>query len=142
MTRSHKANGKNHAGIAEGTALPVENGPKFFGKNGFEGVDPKKTKKNGGGKGNWGGPCEEVVDEDFNWNHLRRRSNSFGVSHHLEHFRTKFEVNEPEPVFEERLHGAPAEDDSDDHHATLTKTETMSSSDGSSVDGDHHHKDL
>jgi len=53
VTRSHKANGKNHAGIAEGTVLPVEHGPKFFGKNGFEGVDPKKTKKNGCGKGNW-----------------------------------------------------------------------------------------
>ena len=131
MTRSHKANGKNHAGIAEGTALPVENGPKFFGKHGFEGVDPKKTKKNGGGKGNWGGPCEEVVDEQINWTHVRRRSNSFGVNHHLEHFKTKFEVNEPEPVFEEDIHGAPAEDD------MLTKTET-SSSIGSSVDDEHH----
>ena len=53
MTRSHKFNDKDHAGIAEGTALPHEPIPKFFAKHGFEGVDPKKTKKNGGGKGNW-----------------------------------------------------------------------------------------
>jgi len=134
MTRSHKANGKNHAGIAEGTALPVENGPKFFGKHGFEGVDPKKTKKNGCGKGNWGGPCEEVADEEFNWNHLRRRSNSFGATHHLAHFKTKFEVNEPEPVFEEGLHGAPPAIDDDEPHAALAKTETTSSSGGSDYD--------
>ena len=80
-----------------------------------------------------GGPCEEVADEDINWNHLRRRSNSFGVNHHLEHFKTKFEVNEPEPVFEEELHGAPSATDDD----VLTKTET-SSTEGSFVDDDSH----
>lgn len=53
MTRSHKYNDKDHAGLAEGTVLPHENVPKFFAKHGFDGVDPKKTKKNGGGKGNW-----------------------------------------------------------------------------------------
>lgn len=53
MTRSHKFNEKDHAGIADGTAMPHDNMPKFFAQNGFAGVDPKKTKKNGGGRGNW-----------------------------------------------------------------------------------------
>lgn len=53
VTRSHKYNDKDHAGLAEGTVPPQDNLPKFFAKSGFEGVDPKKTKKNGGGKGNW-----------------------------------------------------------------------------------------
>ncbi|KAK0635871.1 hypothetical protein B0T17DRAFT_61051 [Bombardia bombarda] len=52
MTRSHKFNDKDHAGIADGTVSPQEHVPKFFAKSGFADVDPKKTKKNGGGKGN------------------------------------------------------------------------------------------
>lgn len=53
MTRSHKFGEKDHAGIAEGTAQPQQMLPKFFGKHGFADMDPKKTKKNGWGKGNW-----------------------------------------------------------------------------------------
>jgi len=53
VTRSHKFGDKDHAGLAEGTVLPQEHVPKFFAKNGFADADPKKTKKNGGGKGNW-----------------------------------------------------------------------------------------
>lgn len=53
MTRSHKANDRDHKGIAEGTAVPVEHLPRFFANNGFAGTDPKKIKKDGGGKGNW-----------------------------------------------------------------------------------------
>jgi hypothetical protein len=128
MTRSHKFTDKDHAGIAEGTVAPQEYVPKFFGKNGFEGVDPKKTKKNGGGKGNWGGAGEEIVDQKFNWTNARRRSNSSGYSNNLRDFKTKFEFNEPEPVFEETVHGPQDEDDD-----ILTKTDTQSSS-GSSVD--------
>ncbi|KAI1428577.1 hypothetical protein F5Y12DRAFT_710875 [Xylaria sp. FL1777] len=128
LTRSHKFNDKDHAGLAEGTVLPHDNLPKFFAKNGFEGVDPKKTKKNGAGKGNWGNMGEEIVDEQFNFLNARRRSNSSGYSNHLNDFKTKFEFNEPEPVFEESLHGPPAEDDN-----ILTKTET-SSSESSSID--------
>ncbi|KAH6655611.1 hypothetical protein BKA67DRAFT_690388 [Truncatella angustata] len=128
LTRSHKYTDKDRVGIAEGTVLPQEIIPKFFAQNGFAGVDPKKIKKNGGGRSNWGGPGEEVVDEQFKFTNARRRSNSSGYSNHLEHFKTKFEVNEPEPVFEESLHGPEAEDDE-----TLTKTETSSSA-GSSVD--------
>ena len=53
MTRSHKFNDRDHAGLADGTAAPSEHLPRYFAKSGHEGVDPKKTKKNGGGKGNW-----------------------------------------------------------------------------------------
>ncbi|KAI1116340.1 hypothetical protein F5Y14DRAFT_449206 [Nemania sp. NC0429] len=126
-SRETQFNDKDHAGLAEGTVLPHENTPKFFAKNGFEGVDPKKTKKNGAGKGNWGGVGEEVVDEPFNFVNARRRSNSSGYDH-LGDFKTKFEFNEPEPVFEESIHGPIVEDDN-----VLTKTET-SSSESSSVE--------
>ncbi|KAI0601487.1 hypothetical protein F4775DRAFT_589266 [Biscogniauxia sp. FL1348] len=131
VTRSHKYNEKDHAAIAEGIALPHDNLPKFFAKHGFEGVDPKKTKKNGGGKANWGNAGEEVVDENFNFTNARRRSNSSGYSNHLKDFKTKFEFNEPEPVFEESVHGP--EIDEDD----LAKADTTSSS-GSSVDEKEH----
>ncbi|KAI1178017.1 hypothetical protein F4777DRAFT_539102 [Nemania sp. FL0916] len=134
MTRSHKFNDKDHAGLAEGTVLPQDNLPKFFAKHGFEGADPKKTKKNGGGKGNWGGVGDEVVDEQFNFSNARRRSNSSGYSNNLDGFKTKFEFNEPEPVFEESLHG-PSEDDND-----LTKIETSSSA--SSSPADQHRKSM
>jgi hypothetical protein len=53
VTRSHKFNDKDHAGLADGTVLPHENLPKFFAKHGFPDADPKKTKKNGGGRANW-----------------------------------------------------------------------------------------
>lgn len=127
MTRSHKFGDKDHAGLADGTVAPQEHVPKFFAKNGFADQDPKKTKKNGGGRGNWGNAGEEVIDEpSFNFANARRRSNSSTLSSHSEHFKTKFEVNEPEPVFEESLHGPEitAEDDA--------KTETSSRS-GTSI---------
>jgi len=58
VTRSHKFNDKDHAGLADGTVAPQEYLPRFFAKHGHVDVDPKKTKKNGGGKGNWYGfPC-------------------------------------------------------------------------------------
>jgi len=60
-----------------------------------------------------------VADEPFHFNHTRRHSNS-GTTEHL---KTKFEFNEPEPVFEESVHGP-------EEHEELTKTNT-SSSDGS-----------
>ncbi|RYP54702.1 hypothetical protein DL770_010948 [Monosporascus sp. CRB-9-2] len=134
MTRSHKFNDKDHTAVADGTAHPHEHLPKFFAKNGFEGVDPKKTKKNGAGKANWGGMGEEIVDEQFNFANARRRSNSSGYSNHQMDFKTKFEFNEPEPVFEESVHGPELEDDA------LTKTDSASSA-GSSVD-ETSNKDL
>lgn len=53
VTRSHKQNDRDHAGLADGTAAPEEHLPRYFAKSGFVDADPKKTKKNGGGKGNW-----------------------------------------------------------------------------------------
>lgn len=72
-----------------------------------------------------GNAGEELMDEpDFNFTNARRRSNSSGLLSQ-EQMRTKFEFNEPEPVFEEDLHG-PEEG--------LHKTETSSS--GGSIDKD------
>lgn len=53
MTRSHKANDRDHQGLANGTAAPEEHLPRYFAKSGYAGEDPKNTKKQGGGKGNW-----------------------------------------------------------------------------------------
>jgi hypothetical protein len=72
---------------------------------------------------------DEAVDHDFNFTNARRRSNSSSISVSLENFKTKFEVNEPEPVFEETM--GPEEED---------KMETSSS--GTSVDDNKSHKDM
>ncbi|KAH6840713.1 hypothetical protein B0I37DRAFT_357574 [Chaetomium sp. MPI-CAGE-AT-0009] len=129
MTRSHKFNDKDHAGLADGTVLPHDSLPKFFAKNGFAGADPKKAKKDGGGRANWGNAGDEVIDGDFNFHNARRRSNSSSLSSNIENLKTKFEVNEPEPVFEENMG---PEDEG--------KIESPSS--GSSVDDNKSHKDL
>lgn len=65
---------------------------------------------------------DEVVDEGFRFANARRRSNSSSVSHHMGDFKTKFDVNEPEPVFEESVHG-PVFDSGDD----LSKTDSSES---------------
>lgn len=141
VTRSHKANDRDHKGLADGTAAPQEHLPRFFAKSGHVDVDPKKIKKDGCGKGNWYVPCtqpksyrpltshrggvgEEVVDENFRFTNARRRSNSSTLSHHFTDFKTKFEVNEQEPVFEESLHGPAADEDNAD---ALSKTDTSES---------------
>lgn len=52
VTRTQKFNNINHQAIADG--MPRRQSvPKFFAKSGFSDSDPTKTKKNGGGKGNW-----------------------------------------------------------------------------------------
>ncbi len=53
VTRSHKQNDRDHAGLADGTAEDIQHLPRYFGKNGHIDADPKKVKKEGGGKGNW-----------------------------------------------------------------------------------------
>jgi hypothetical protein len=50
---THKYNDRDHAGLADGTAAPTEHLPRYFAKSGHVDVDPKKTKKNGAGKGGW-----------------------------------------------------------------------------------------
>jgi hypothetical protein len=131
MARSRKFNDRNHRAEAEGAA-PATFLPKFFGKNGFAG-DPHRTKKNGGGKRNWGGPGSEVMDDDaFNFVHTRRRSNSYSIG--IGDFSTKFDMNEAEPVFDGKLHGPAEEEQEDDSGfvgAELTKTESSLSSSSS-----------
>ena len=53
MTRSHKLNDRDHAGLANGTAAAEEHLPRYFAKSGHVDADPKKVKKEGGGKSNW-----------------------------------------------------------------------------------------
>jgi hypothetical protein len=122
MTRTHKVNSINHQAIAEGFPRP-QNIPKFFGKSGFADQNPKKTKKNGGGRANWGNVGDEVIDDDeFNFTKARRRSNSSSISNHQRELKSKFDINETEPVFEESIHG-PEDEEFDD----ADKSETGSS---------------
>ena len=53
VTRSHKQNDRDHAALADGTASHDDHVPRYFAKHGHPDADPKKTKKDGGGKGNW-----------------------------------------------------------------------------------------
>ncbi|KAL7785552.1 hypothetical protein V8C37DRAFT_394027 [Trichoderma ceciliae] len=122
MTRSHKYNDRDHKGLADGSVSPMEHLPRFFAKSGYVDTDPKKIKKDGCGKGNWGSAGEEVVDENFRFTNARRRSNSFS-HHNLSDFKTKFEVNEPDPVFEESVHGPVDEENGDE----LSKTDSTES---------------
>ncbi|KAG2024458.1 hypothetical protein GB937_003649 [Aspergillus fischeri] len=103
VTRSHKLNGRDHSGLSDGMAASLEHIPRYFAKSGPIDADPKKTKKDGGGKGNWGRSGEEVQDYDYTFTNARRHSNS--SSQGMADFRTKFETIEPDPVFEHRLHG-------------------------------------
>lgn len=51
---------------------------------------------------------DEVQDYEYNFTNVRRHSNSSGQG--LADFKTKFETIEPEPVFEEELHGSSSEE--------------------------------
>lgn len=62
VTRSHKANDRDHKGIAEGTAAPMEYVPRYFAKSGYADADPKKVKKDGSGRGNWYVYIHIVID--------------------------------------------------------------------------------
>lgn len=55
MTRSHKFTDRDHAAVAAAAAegMEPEHLPRYFAKSGHVDADPNKTKKNGGGKGNW-----------------------------------------------------------------------------------------
>jgi len=133
MTRSHRFTDRDHAGLADGTAEPEEHLPRYFAKSGHSGEDPNKAKKNGAGKGNWGRDGDEIEDFSYNLNNPRRRSNSSTLQ--LKDFKTKFETVEPEPVFEEELHGVMG--------AELEKQSTASTSGSSeSVDDEEVNKKL
>ncbi|KAL2819956.1 hypothetical protein BDW59DRAFT_151158 [Aspergillus cavernicola] len=86
---------------------PTEHVPRYFAKSGPVDTDPRKTKKNGGGKGNWGRSGEEVQDYEYTFVNNRRHSNS--SIQEISGFKSKFETLEAEPVFEEDVHGPFAE---------------------------------
>jgi hypothetical protein len=77
-----------------------------------------------------GNAGDEVIDQGFNFTNARRRSNSSSLSSNPDHLKTKFEVNEPEPVFEESM--GPEDEEE----------KTESSSSGTSVDEAKSHKDM
>ncbi|PTU17693.1 hypothetical protein P175DRAFT_0511921 [Aspergillus ochraceoroseus IBT 24754] len=110
--------------------VPSEHLPRYFAKSGPVDADPKKTKKNGGGKGNWGRSGEEVQDYEYTFMNTRRHSNSSVQS--ISGFKTKFEAIEPEPVFEEDLHGPLNETAMDG--TFVTKVDSVSS--GTSGNGE------
>ncbi|KAH0565312.1 hypothetical protein GP486_001294 [Trichoglossum hirsutum] len=126
MTRSHKLNDRDHAGLADGTAAQEEHLPRYFAKHGPVDADPKKTKKDGAGKGNWGREGDEIEDYSYNMTKPRRHSNSSTAA--SKDFKTKFEAVEPEPVFEEELHGPmQGGDEKDDAEKDLSAASTTSS---------------
>jgi hypothetical protein len=131
MTRSHKANDIPHNHPEAAAAFSEHNIPKFFGKTGFADNTPNKTKKNGGGKGNWGRDGDEFQDfpEGYNTFKARRRSNSMG---HIEDqfVKSKFETIDDEPSFDEKIHGARDSGVADDG------AELASSVSNSSVEGE------
>jgi len=53
VTRSNKANDRNHSALADGTASPDDHLPRYFAKSGHIDADPKGVKKQGAGRGNW-----------------------------------------------------------------------------------------
>lgn len=72
---------------------------------------------------NRGSFSDDIADDDFKFTNTRRRSNSSSFSHHVSDFKTKFEINEQEPVFEESLHGPQEEEENDN----LSKTDSSES---------------
>merc|ERR1712070_1035827 len=124
MTRTHKGNDRDHVGLANGTAVPEEHLPRYFGEAGFAGTNPAETKKKGSG-GQAG--MSELEDYDYNSLKPRRRSNSTSLAAGHSALKTKFEaVDEDAIEFDEALHG-PRDEDLVDNH--LEKMSTSSSAD-------------
>jgi hypothetical protein len=69
-----------------------------------------------------GNAGDEAVDQDFNFANPRRRSNSSTLSTNLDNLKTKFEINEPEPVFEESM-GPEDEEDKMESSSTATSVD-------------------
>ncbi|MCJ1379107.1 hypothetical protein MMC17_002207 [Xylographa soralifera] len=133
MTRSHKANDRDHVALADGSAGPEDHLPRYFAKSGHVDADPKKVKKEGGGKGNWGRDGEEAEDYGYNFANARRRSNSSTHGNAINDFKTKFETVEADPVFEEEYHGA-AGNAEEEQHLALDKEDSAESTSGVSIE--------
>ncbi|KAH8693104.1 hypothetical protein BGW36DRAFT_430846 [Talaromyces proteolyticus] len=112
-------NDRDHAGLSDGTAAAHDSVPRYFGKTGPVDADPRKTKKDGGGKGNWGRSGDEVQDFDYNFTNARRRSNSSNQG--LAEFKTKFETVDVEPVFEEEVQRSPDKNGDEEGDASAQK---------------------
>ncbi|USW58768.1 hypothetical protein Slin15195_G120870 [Septoria linicola] len=122
VTRTQKANNRDHVGLANGTAAPEEHLPRYFGKSGHDGVSPTSVKKSGQGRGNWGTPgYTELDDLPYNLNKPKRRSNSTSMAAGHNLFKTKFEADEDVIEYDEDIHGP--------DHAELEKMSTTSSAD-------------
>jgi len=129
MTRSHKFTDRVYGEAALEQEAHGNNLPKFFGKNAGFDTDPKKTKKDGGGKGNWGHPGEEAEDiTGLHMNNPRRRSNSSSHAKGAKDFKTKFETIEAEPVFEMSEHGPIDEEIAPLEHQSTTSSTSSSNS--------------
>ncbi|KAM3420550.1 hypothetical protein BST61_g3813 [Cercospora zeina] len=122
MTRTQKANNRDHVGLANGTAAPEEHLPRYFAKHGYDGVNPSSTKKQGQGRGNWGTPgYTELDDLPYNLTKPKRRSNSTSMAAGHNLFKTKFEADDDVIEYDEDIHGP--------DNAELEKMSTTSSSD-------------
>jgi hypothetical protein len=76
-----------------------------------------------------------MEDLPINMNNARRRSNSLSQTHGAQAFKTKFELVEAEPVFEDM----PQEEANDEEqHIRLEQQSSSSSSEGQSVEEDHN----
>jgi hypothetical protein len=89
-----------------------------------------------------GHPGEEIEDYNVNMTKARRRSNSSTLSRGAKDFKTKFEVVEHEPVFEdmpfEDIEADEKLDAMRDEHIKLEQQTTESSiSSGQSIDEEH-----
>lgn len=73
-----------------------------------------------------------MQDYGYTFTNTRRRSNSSVQG--LADFRTKFETVDPEPVFEERVHGPLEETTSDGEPVTKTMSTSSSNDDWKSND--------
>ncbi|KJX98558.1 hypothetical protein TI39_contig405g00005 [Zymoseptoria brevis] len=144
MTRTHKATDRDHVGLANGTAAAIEHLPRYFGKSGYVDNAPTSTKKQGGGKANWGQPIiSELEDLPINIFHPKRRTNSNNFttlpqstrrrssvsitaalagtssssSSSAPHsaLKTKFEDVDPEAIeYDEYLHGPPTTEEEEE----------------------------
>lgn len=72
-----------------------------------------------------------MQDYSYTFTNARRRSNS--STQGLTDFKTKFETVEPEPVFEEELHGPLSESRVDEHMVTKVGSADSSVSGSSEV---------
>ncbi|KAI9835556.1 MAG: hypothetical protein M1819_002007 [Sarea resinae] len=128
-------NDRDHVAVVDGTAVHEDHLPRYFAKAGHVDADPKKTKKDGAGKGNWGRDGDEIEDYAYNMTNPRRRSNSSSIEHGIKNFKTKFETVDLEPTFDEEVHGARPED-----NVELEKEESLDSASGGSVEEEDHPK--